>query len=75
MYVVLGLALLGLTLYISTLTYALRAYSRSRLLERLSDEKQRGWIDWLQEHETELQVGTAVARIVLNLSILFWAIA
>jgi CBS domain containing-hemolysin-like protein len=58
-----GLLLLGLTLYMSTLAYALRDYSRSRLSERLNRNGSRRWLDWLEEHESQLQGLTGFVRV------------
>lgn len=67
----LGLAaLLGLTLYISTLTYALRGYSRSQLGERLGSDAGPRWLDWLDRHEREVQIATGVTRVAANLAIM-----
>jgi len=65
----LGLVLLGLTLYISTLAYVLRDYSRSRLSERLGRNGPRRWLDWLDRHESELQVLTSFVRIAAVLGV------
>ena len=75
MFLAIGLALLGLTLYISALTYTMRAYSRSRLSERLSDADREPWLDWLDRHEGELQTLTSLLRLVLSLGVLLtvWA--
>ncbi len=66
----LGLALIGLTLYVSTLTFSLRAHSRSRLSSHLSGNSQREWLDWLDRHETDLLVVTAFTRVGLSLGLL-----
>ena len=70
MTIVLGLALLGLSLYISTLAYTARAYSRSRLSERLPNGSRERWLGWLDDHEAELQTTTALLRMGLNLGVL-----
>src|SRR5262249_37309207 len=55
-----GLLLVGLAVYVSLLSFVMRLYSRTRLAERLSDrlpeQKQADWVEWLERHETELQV-------------------
>lgn len=61
-----GLALLGLTLYMSMLGYSLRQYSRVRLSERFRVNG-REWLDWLDEHERELTLVAAFARLALAL--------
>ena len=66
----LGLVLIGLTLYVSTLTFALRAHSRSRLSAHLSGEPQRKWLDWLDRHDVDLLIVTAFARLSLSLGLL-----
>lgn len=70
--IALGLVLLGLVLYTSTLTFALRSYSRSRIAEKLPEESQRPWLDWLDEHEEELQVSASLVRLTLSLFVLGW---
>ncbi len=70
LFVAIGLALLGLTLCVSTLTYAMRAYSRSRLSERLSEAQRQRWLNWLDEHEGELQALTSLLRVALSLALL-----
>jgi putative hemolysin len=67
---ILGLALLGLTLYTSILSYALRTYSRSRLAEYLPEASRRTWIDRLDRHESELQVITSFIRFTCVLALL-----
>jgi CBS domain containing-hemolysin-like protein len=71
----LGLVLLGLTLYISTLAYVLRDYSRSRLSERLGRNGSRRWLDWLDRHESELQVLTSFVRIAAVLGVVVFVYA
>lgn len=72
--VALGLALLVLTLYISTLAYTIRTFSRSRLSVRLANGSREPWLVWLDEHEWELQTLLSLLRIAVNLSwlILAW---
>ena len=69
MIYVLGLALLGLTLYMSMLAYALRDYSRAGLTERLGKNGLSGWLEWLEEHESELQALTGFVRLVAILGV------
>jgi putative hemolysin len=55
--------------FFSTLSYALRDYSRSRLAERL-DRYGRGGpvaLDWVSDHARDLIFVTAVARMTANL--------
>lgn len=73
MIIVVGLVLLGLTLYISTLAYTVRAHSRSRLSEKLSNGEREGWLNWLDDCEWELQTLTSTLRIALNLAFLITA--
>ncbi len=70
MIILVGLALLGLTLYMSTLAYALRDYSRARLAEQLPEHKQEPWLNWLEAHESELPVLVGVVRVAGILSTL-----
>ena len=64
MDIFIGLALLGLTLYTSTLSFGLRVYSRSRLSERLSESDQQRWLPRLDEYGPELQVTSSFVRLV-----------
>ncbi len=63
-----GLVLLGLCLYVSSLAYTLRSYSRSRVSEQLGDDGER-WLEWLDNHENQLQVTTSFFRLLANLAI------
>ena len=65
-----GLVLLGLTLYMSTLTYTLRDYSRARLSELLPQDTEERRLSWLDQHKAELQMLTAFVRVTANLGIL-----
>lgn len=69
MIVGIGLVLLGLTLYMSTLAYALRTYSRSRLSGLLPNGKRERWLGWLDEHEWALLTLTGLVRVVLILAL------
>ncbi len=69
MIVLLGLVLVGLTLFISTLTFSLRAYSRSRLGSFLSNGQREPWLEWLDKYEWELQTATGLLRLALNLGV------
>ena len=68
--VVVGLVLLGLTLYVTALAYIVRTYSRSRLSERIPEPQRERWLTWLDEHEWELQTLTGLLRLALNLAVL-----
>ncbi len=50
------------TLYTSALAFALRAYSRSRLAEALSDHRKAVWFDRLDTHEAGLQIIASLVR-------------
>ena len=65
-----GLVLLGLTLYISTLAYTLRDYSRAEVSRELGNSGRQRWLDWLDAHEEELQGSTSFGRVVCNLGLL-----
>lgn len=62
MLLLLGFALLGVTLYMYTLELSLREYSRSKIAERLGSDKGRAWVDWLGNRTPELLVATSVTR-------------
>ncbi len=68
--IALGLLLVGLTLYTSTLGYALRGFSRGRLAEYLSEDQQQLWFKRLDRAESELQLVTGFARLLLILATL-----
>lgn len=70
-----GLALAALTLYTSSLTFALRSYSRARLARRLSSERDRHWVDWYADFESELQVVAGFARLVAVMGTTLWVYA
>jgi CBS domain containing-hemolysin-like protein len=65
----LGFALLGLTLYTSTLAYALRTYSRSRLAGLLPEKHHVLWFERLDQFEAEMQVIASAARLVCVLGL------
>lgn len=72
MLLVLGLALLlALTAYISTLTYALRGYSRAQLAQQAIGPAGRAWLDWLTRNESELLISHGVVRLSLCALVLF----
>ncbi|MFQ5806543.1 MAG: hemolysin family protein [Phycisphaerae bacterium] len=72
MDVAFGLVLVGLTLYTSTLSYALRGFSRARLSAYLSDEAQRLWLERLDRREFEFQVVTSFIRLASILAMMAW---
>jgi putative hemolysin len=67
--IAIGVALLALTLYVSILSYALRIFSRSRLVAHLSESSQRRWLGWLDRHEPGLQIITSALRLLCILSL------
>ncbi len=58
----------------STLSYALRGYSRGRLGEHLPKDKQRLWFERLDRYEFELFVTTSVVRLIAIVATLGWII-
>ena len=66
--IALGLALIGLTLYTSTLSYALRGFSRGRLAAYLSEPAQKLWFERLDRCETDLQVAASFVRVLCIVS-------
>jgi putative hemolysin len=73
--IALGLVLIGLTVYTSTLNYALRNFSRARLASYLSERAQRLWLERLDRYEFELQVVTSSFRLVSILAVMAWVYA
>jgi putative hemolysin len=67
-----GLLLVAAMLYTSTLSYALRDYSRGRLATYLSEERQRTWFERLDRYETQLQAITGFTRMALVLATCVW---
>ncbi len=65
-----GLVLLALTLYMSTLAYTLRDYSRAEVSRGLQNGGRERWLDWLDAHEAELQALTGLVRVGCNLGVL-----
>ncbi|RMF80235.1 MAG: HlyC/CorC family transporter, partial [Planctomycetota bacterium] len=63
MDILFGSVLLLLTLYTSTISYALRVYSRARLAERLSESQQRRWMPRLERFGTQLQATVSFVRL------------
>lgn len=72
MYVGSGIVLIAATLYIATLAYALRGFSRARLSERLGESGGRRALEWLDRWGSELQALTGFVRGALNLCIFVW---
>ncbi len=65
-----GLALLGLTLYLSTLSSVLRSYSRAKLTEQLSEAGRERWLAFLDRHDLDLQALTSLLRTLTNIGVL-----
>ena len=59
-----------LSVLLSTLTYGLRDYSRSKLGERLESRARYAWLEATVEHSSDLAVVTAVGRLLLNLVVI-----
>jgi putative hemolysin len=70
--IALGLVLIGLSLYTSILSYALRSFSRARLSAYLSEEAQRLWLARLDRHEYQLQVVAAFLRMAAIVGTMTW---
>ena len=68
----LGLSLVAFTTYFSALSHALRIYSRARLAEHLSDEKDRIWLTRLDQHETGMQMIASALRLVATVGLMVW---
>ena len=70
MTILVGLVLLGLVLYVSTLAYTLPAHSRARLTELLAEERGDAWLSWLDRCDWELHTLTSLLRLALSLALL-----
>jgi putative hemolysin len=70
--IALGLVLIGLTLYTSVLSYALRNFSRARLSFYLSENAQRLWLERLDRYEYELQIVASSIRLTAILATMVW---
>jgi len=74
--IVVGLVLLGLTLYISTLAYALPVHSRARLSELLPDKSSDAWLNWIDRCEWQLHTLSSLLRLALSIGVFvvvwFW---
>jgi CBS domain containing-hemolysin-like protein len=68
--IVAGLVLLVLTVYISTLAYALPVHSRARLSAILPEPRREKWIAWLERYEWELHTLASLLRLGLSLVLL-----
>jgi putative hemolysin len=66
---VLGVALVGLLLYISTLSCTLPILSRSRLSESLHNGQRVRWIPWLDRHEAVLQTTLALVKLIVTCAV------
>ncbi len=71
MIVLIGLVLLGLTSGVSVLAYALPIRSRARLSELLPEQNQESRLDWVDEHEWELETLASLLRLMLGLGVVF----
>lgn len=72
----LGLGLLlVLTAYFSTVTYALRGYSRAQLAGRLPETDHRRWMEWLERHENEILLTAGFTRLALCGGVLLGLVA
>lgn len=69
MYGLLGLVFIGLTLVSSTLSFALREYSRSRLAERLPEYRRDEWLSWVDRHARDLQLLVGILRAIANVGL------
>lgn len=65
---ILGFALLGVTLYMYTVELSLRGYSRSKIAERLESEADRAWLDWLARRESEVIVTASVTKFFATIA-------
>jgi CBS domain containing-hemolysin-like protein len=64
-----GLALSVAVVYFSTLSYALRIYSRPQLLDRLDESRRQLWRPRLDSHDSELQTAISLLRLLLVTSL------
>ncbi|GMU81414.1 MAG: HlyC/CorC family transporter [Phycisphaerales bacterium] len=72
MELAIGIGLVVLTAYFSSLSYALRGYYRARLAEKLTPERQRLWLDRLDRNERGLQTVTSIVRTISLVSMAAW---
>lgn len=69
----LGLLLLGLTIYSSTLSYILRTYSRARFAAALPNEEEaRKWLERIDRVEAEMAVSASFLRLASMIALVFW---
>ncbi len=68
--VVIGLLLLAVTAYISTLAYTLPVHSRTRLADLLPEPGRERWLAWLDRCEWELHALASLLRLALSLAVL-----
>ena len=61
-------------LFFSTLTYALRDFSRSKLADALARAKRSEWINSIIDHRDELTLITGMGRLLANTCILLGAL-
>ncbi len=73
MFVVFGVVLLGLLLYMSTLAYALPEHSRSRLGEYLHNGKRDIWLKWLDQNELAIKNALGFFRLIAAACVLLVA--
>ncbi|MGE3180251.1 MAG: hemolysin family protein [Phycisphaerae bacterium] len=62
------MAALALSFYMSTLSFALRDYSRSQLADFLSEDAQQKWFPWLDRYGSILPLVTGAIRVVANMT-------
>jgi len=55
------------SLFFSTISYALRDFSRARLEDCLATYKRSGWLEETIEHQLDLSLVTAVGRLAANM--------
>lgn len=72
MDVAIGIILVLITLYSSTLSYAIRAYSRALLMERLGERNQQLWRERLDRHEPQLQGLASFVRMMAIIATTVW---
>lgn len=71
--IALGLGLIVLLAYFSTLSYTLRDFSRARLSDHLGDEERaRRWLERLDHNESEIQSLSSFIRLTLIVLLCVW---
>ncbi|HEX2972511.1 MAG TPA: hypothetical protein VHP11_09260, partial [Tepidisphaeraceae bacterium] len=63
------------SLFFSTITFALRDFSRARLEDYLVSYKRSDWLEYTIEHRLDLIYVTAVGRLLANLFFLLLPLA